>query len=112
MQIVKFDENLVKATLDGEAFEQVIQARPETKDLPTIVISIGGVTRSGKSFLLNLLVNYMKHLEMVILNFMCMFVYTLALILAYPSFLNNIPLSNNCLFKEPNFRPLTNMSFS
>ena len=55
----------MKATLNGEAFEQVIQTRPEIKDLPTIVISIGGVTRSGKSFLLNLLVNYMTHIEKV-----------------------------------------------
>ena len=65
VQIVKFNETLVKATLNVEVFEEVIDSRPEIKDLPTAVVSIGGVTRSGKSFLLNLLVNYLTYLEKV-----------------------------------------------
>ena len=65
MKIVNFDQYLVKARLNGEAFEKVIQARPEVKNLPTIVVNVGGVTRSGKSFLLNLFVNYMTYLETV-----------------------------------------------
>ena len=68
VQIVEFDEYMVKATLKDVAFEDVIESRPEIKDLPTVVLSIGGVTRSGKSFLLNLLVNYMTYLEEVCSN--------------------------------------------
>ena len=65
VKIVDFDDHLVKATLNRKAFENVINSRSEIKDLPTVVVSVGGVTRSGKSFLLNLLVNYMTYLEEV-----------------------------------------------
>ena len=65
VQIVQFDDHLVRATLNDRAVKEVIEARPEILDLPTVVVSIGGVTRSGKSFLLNLLVNYFRYSEKV-----------------------------------------------
>ena len=69
VQIVEFDEYTVEATLKDVAFKDIIESRPEVKDLPTVVLSIGGPTRSGKSFLFNLVVNYMTYLEEVCSNY-------------------------------------------
>ena len=52
---------LVKATLNQEAFGNVINPRPEIQDLPTVVISIGEITSSGKSHLLNMAAMKMKY---------------------------------------------------
>ena len=63
--IVDIDHKKIKATLDDKVIEDIIDTHPEIKSLPTIVVSIAGVTRSGKSFLLNLFVNYLTYLEQV-----------------------------------------------
>ena len=71
LQIATFNPLHVAASLDVSKVEEVVNSRPEVKGLPTIVISVGGVARSGKSFLLNLLVSYLNHTEVVSLVVDC-----------------------------------------
>jgi len=59
VQIVEFKDNN-EPVVNLRAFEQIVQS-----DIPTLVVSISGVARSGKSFLLNLLVNLLTYLENV-----------------------------------------------
>ena len=62
-RLAHFDENSNTATLRDETLADIIKQRLES--LPVIVISIGGVARSGKSFLLNVLVSYLSYIEQV-----------------------------------------------
>lgn len=66
MQIVEFakkskqkdGENLASFHLD--VLNDIMKG---TEDLPALVVSITGVYRSGKSFLLNLMLTYLSHLS-------------------------------------------------
>ena len=40
-------------------------SRPECKNTPFLVISVNGVKRSGKSFLCNLIICYLRHISKV-----------------------------------------------
>jgi len=59
VQIVDFKSG-ERPALNAEAIQKII-----TEDLPTVVVTIGGVARSGKSFLLNLLVSILTYMEEV-----------------------------------------------
>ncbi|XP_067930554.1 atlastin-3-like [Watersipora subatra] len=61
--IATIDPNEAKASLNYNAISKILKKRDEVKGLPTAVLSIAGVARSGKSFLLNLLVSLLEHLE-------------------------------------------------
>ena len=60
-KLADFNENCNTATLWDETLAGIIEQGLES--LPVIVISIGGVARSGKSFLLNVLVSYLSYIE-------------------------------------------------
>ena len=64
VQIVRFDDETDQPIIDVAAAERVIKRRG-TEKLRTILVSIGGAARSGKSFLLNLFVHYLKYLKRV-----------------------------------------------
>ena len=64
IQIADFDAKSKRPVLNLNAVKRIINSRG-TQDLPTIIVSIGGVARSGKSFLLNLMVNYLQYVEKV-----------------------------------------------
>ena len=66
-KLAKFNENSNTATLWDETLADIIVQGLES--LPVIVISIGGVARSGKSFLLNVLVSYLSYIEQVSKHF-------------------------------------------
>ena len=68
VQIVDFDGKSERPVLNFNAVRSIINSRG-TQDLPTIIVSIGGVIRSGKSFLLNLMVNYLQYVEKVGVTF-------------------------------------------
>lgn len=65
-QIVEFGANAKEvdgkklATFDAEKLLKLLGG---CEDLPVIVVSITGVFRSGKSFLLNLLVTYLEYVS-------------------------------------------------
>jgi len=59
VQIVDFKSSS-RPVLNTEAVQNII-----TEDLPTVVVTIGGVARSGKSFLLNLFVSILTYIEEV-----------------------------------------------
>jgi len=59
VQIVEFKED-IGPVVNLRAFDRIVKS-----DMPTLVVSISGVARSGKSFLLNLLVNLLTYLENV-----------------------------------------------
>jgi len=59
IQIVDFKSDNKPALKIG-AVQKIIK-----KDLPTVVVTIGGVARSGKSFLLNLFVSILDYMEEV-----------------------------------------------
>ena len=62
-KLADFNEISNTATLWDETLADIIEQGLES--LPVIVISIGGVARSGKSFLLNVLVSYLSYIEQV-----------------------------------------------
>ena len=64
IQIADFDAKSKRPVLNLNAVKRIINSRG-TQELPTIIVSIGGVARSGKSFLLNLMVNYLQYVEKV-----------------------------------------------
>lgn len=64
IQIADLDTKSKRPQLNLQAVERIIKSKG-TQNLPTLVISIGGVARSGKSFLLNLMVNYLSYVEKV-----------------------------------------------
>ncbi|KAF6022022.1 hypothetical protein EB796_019669 [Bugula neritina] len=59
IQIVDFKSGK-RPALNAEAIKATIKG-----NLPTVVVTIGGVARSGKSFLLNLLVSILTYMEEV-----------------------------------------------
>jgi len=59
IQLVDFKSGK-KPVLNAEAIKATIK-----ENLPTVVVTIGGVARSGKSFLLNLLVSILTYMEEV-----------------------------------------------
>lgn len=66
MRIVDFESQnsaTNKPLLDVENLEAILSQG--ARDIPTNVISVGGVARSGKSFLLNLIVSYLTYIEKV-----------------------------------------------
>ena len=70
-KLADFNENSNTATLWDETLADIIKQGIES--LPVIVISIGGVARSGKSFLLNVLVSYLSYIEQVSEHFFLTF---------------------------------------
>ncbi|XP_033109180.1 atlastin-2-like [Anneissia japonica] len=48
-----------KLVLNEEALEMVL-TQPQLEDLPVMVLSCAGIFRSGRSFLLNLLIRYLN----------------------------------------------------
>ena len=70
-KLADFNENSNTATLWDETLADIIKQGLES--LPVIVISIGGVARSGKSFLLNVLVSYLSYIEQVSEHFLLTF---------------------------------------
>ncbi|KAF6026735.1 RNF112 [Bugula neritina] len=56
VQIVEFKDNM-RPVVNLRAFDRIVKS-----DIPTLVVSISGVARSGKSFLLNLLVTLLTYL--------------------------------------------------
>jgi len=62
VQIVEFKDD-IGPVVNLRAFGQIVKS-----DIPTLIVSISGVARSGKSFLLNLLVNLLTYLENVCLD--------------------------------------------
>ena len=71
MRILSFssekDTGKVEVELDHDAITRVINDE-RCHNLPFLVISINGVKRAGKSFLVNLLILYLQHLENVSLT--------------------------------------------
>ena len=63
VQIVSFPEGQ-RPYLDDREVEKVIKGSG-MESLPTVLVSIGGVARSGKSFMLNLFVSYLSYVENV-----------------------------------------------
>ena len=66
-KLADFNEISNTATLWDKTLAEIIEQGLES--LPVIVISIGGVARSGKSFLLNVLVSYLSYIEQVSKHF-------------------------------------------
>ena len=64
VKIVDLDTASGRPSLNLSTVKRIINSRG-TQELPTIIVSIGGVARSGKSFLLNLMVNYLQYVEKV-----------------------------------------------
>ena len=64
VQLVQFEENSNRPFFSEDELKKVV-CSPAVRDLPTIVISIGGVARSGKSFMLNLFISYLSYVEEV-----------------------------------------------
>lgn len=64
VKIVDLETEAGVPFLDFLAVKRIINSRG-TQGLPTIILSINGVARSGKSFLLNLMVNYLQYVETV-----------------------------------------------
>ena len=54
-----------KPSLNTKPLEKIVNKHANARDKPVMVIAVGGVARSGKSFLLNLFVNYLTYLEEV-----------------------------------------------
>ena len=67
VKIVDLDTASGRPSLNLSTVKRIINSRG-TQELPTIIVSIGGVARSGKSFLLNLMVNYLQYVEKVCVN--------------------------------------------
>ena len=64
VQIVDLATASGRPSLSISRVKRIINSRG-TQELPAIIVSIGGVARSGKSFLLNLMVNYLQYVEAV-----------------------------------------------
>ena len=64
VQLVQFEENSNRPFFSEDELKKVV-CSSAVRDLPTIVISIGGVARSGKSFMLNLFISYLSYVEEV-----------------------------------------------
>ena len=66
MRIIKipFDIDKERPQFDLPAFDSVIQ-QADAEDRPVFVVSITGVLRSGKSFILNLMKIYLDYYENV-----------------------------------------------
>ena len=64
LQIAEFElvEGKVKARLHSEVLERSLQ---DVGSHPLLVVSISGVFRSGKSFLLNLMLSYLNSMSKV-----------------------------------------------
>jgi len=45
--------------------EELLKVLEKVANLPLVIVSMIGVARSGKSFLLNLYINYLTYLELV-----------------------------------------------
>ena len=63
------NKHSVVAQLNDESVTKIVNSN-SCRDLPFLVISINGLKRSGKSFLMNLFISFLKHLEDVSPNFM------------------------------------------
>ena len=48
--------------INDDVIERIV-TNSSAKDLPVAVLSIAGATRTGKSFLLNLIIDYLHQLE-------------------------------------------------
>ena len=64
VQIVDLATASGRPSLSVSRVKRIID-RAEIQGTPTLIVSIGGVARSGKSFLLNLMVNYLQYVEAV-----------------------------------------------
>ena len=64
VKIVDLDTPSGRPSLNLPVVKRIINKKG-TQDLPAIIVSVGGVARSGKSFLLNLMVNYLQYVEKV-----------------------------------------------
>ena len=56
------DTSRPSLVISDELIEEII-INSGVKDLPVAVLSIAGVARTGKSFLLNLMIDYLRLLE-------------------------------------------------
>ena len=92
VKIVDLDTASGRPSLNLSTVKRIINSRG-TQDLPTIIVSIGGVARSGKSFLLNLMVNYLQYVEKVCVTW---YIATNVNLLSY--FLNVFKHLINCKF--------------
>ena len=54
-----------KPSLNTKPLEKIVNKHANARDKPVMVIAVGGVARSGKSFLLNLFVSYLSYIEKV-----------------------------------------------
>lgn len=63
VQIVDFQSSHYP-NLDLDAIKKIMEDG-DIEKLPTLVVSIGGVARSGKSFLMNLIVHFLGHIDKV-----------------------------------------------
>ena len=64
VQIVDLATASGRPSLSSSRVKRIID-RAGIQGMPTLIVSIGGVARSGKSFLLNLMVNYLQYVEAV-----------------------------------------------
>ena len=64
-RIAMFNYNQATALLEAKELEAILKSRPEVLTMPTVVLTVSGVARSGKSFLLNLIANLLEYMEQV-----------------------------------------------
>ena len=57
------DEN-IQPIFNDELFAEIFR-QPDCQDIPFLVVSVEGAVRSGKSFLCNLMVCYLRNLAQV-----------------------------------------------
>ena len=58
------EDKKVRPVLNDKAIIEIL-SQPQCKDIPFLVISINGIKRSGKSFLCNLIICYLRYLSKV-----------------------------------------------
>ena len=67
MRIVDFklESGSYVPLLKSAPLEKIFKKHDDARDKPLMPIDIGGIARSGKSFLLNLIVSYLTYVEQV-----------------------------------------------
>lgn len=58
--IIRDSQDKHKFHLNDEQLKKILTKDPDTKNLPIAVLSVAGAFRKGKSFFINLLMNYLK----------------------------------------------------